>query len=60
MGKTQTAIEYAWSRRKLFDTIFVIQANGAANPSNNFAGIASKIGNLDPMEKAANPQRKLI
>ena len=52
IGKTQTAIEYAWSRRKFFDAIFVVQADGAANLSDNFAGIASKLGILDPMEKS--------
>ncbi|KAJ5799666.1 uncharacterized protein N7518_001734 [Penicillium psychrosexuale] len=52
IGKTQTAIEYAWSRRKFFDAVFVVQADGAANLSDNFAGIASKLGILDPMEKS--------
>lgn len=55
MGKTQTAIEYAWSRRKSFDAIFVVQADGAAKLSGSFAGIASKLGLLDPSEKNFKP-----
>lgn len=58
IGKTQTAIEYAWSRRKLFDAIFVVQADGAANLSDSFADIASKLGLLDPTEKGAGSTKE--
>ncbi|KAJ5949540.1 hypothetical protein N7454_001124 [Penicillium verhagenii] len=52
IGKTQTAIEYAWSRRKLFDAIFVVQADGAANLADSFADLASRLGLLDLADKS--------
>ena len=51
MGKTQTAIEYAWRRRDQFDAIFVVQADGATKLSESFARIAAALGLMEPIGK---------
>ncbi|KAJ8125977.1 hypothetical protein O1611_g7661 [Lasiodiplodia mahajangana] len=50
MGKTQIAVEYAYSRRPQFDAIFFITADGKAVLSEEFAQIARQLGLEDESE----------
>lgn len=51
MGKTQTAIHYAFARREEFDAIFVIQADNSAKLSEKFYKIALALGLSDVTDK---------
>ncbi|KAM0259424.1 hypothetical protein ACHAQJ_003318 [Trichoderma viride] len=44
MGKTSLAVEYAFSRRHVFDAIFWLSADNASILAANFAQIAKKLG----------------
>ncbi|KAI0120070.1 P-loop containing nucleoside triphosphate hydrolase protein [Nemania sp. FL0031] len=50
IGKTQIAVEYAYSRRPEFDAIFFITADGKAVLSEEFAQIAQQLGLEDESE----------
>ncbi|KAI8258387.1 tetratricopeptide repeat domain-containing protein [Colletotrichum sp. SAR11_239] len=48
IGKTQIAVEYAYSRRDKYDAIFLITADGKTMLSEQFARIASELRLEDP------------
>ena len=47
IGKTQTAVEYAYSRRHLYDVVFWMQADGVSKLNQSFALLAEKLCLLD-------------
>ncbi|KAK3290456.1 P-loop containing nucleoside triphosphate hydrolase protein [Chaetomium fimeti] len=56
LGKTETAIEYAYSRRDRFDAIFLIRAEDTSKLEADLAQIAVRLGIQDPNE----PDDKVI
>ncbi|KAK8052676.1 hypothetical protein PG996_011977 [Apiospora saccharicola] len=56
LGKTETAIEYAYSRQHAFDCIFWIRAEDAGKLETDIAQIAARLGIHD----ASDPQNKAI
>ncbi|KAK8045566.1 hypothetical protein PG993_005590 [Apiospora rasikravindrae] len=56
LGKTETAIEYAFSRRNAFDCIFWIRAEEQGKLETDIAQIATRLGIHD----ASDPQNKAI
>lgn len=55
LGKTEIAIEYAYSRREKFDAIFWIRADEEANLELDFSRIATFLGLEDPAEPNNQP-----
>ena len=47
IGKTQLAVEYGYSRRKTFDAIFFIQADGTAKLDESYRAAAVALNLLD-------------
>ena len=43
LGKTQIALEYAFSRKSKFDAIFFVQAHGSSNIAESFSRILTKL-----------------
>lgn len=56
IGKTETAIEYAYSRQGLFDAVFWIRAEDSSKLGSDIAQIAVRLGIQDPNE----PDDKVI
>ncbi|KAK1775513.1 tetratricopeptide repeat domain-containing protein [Copromyces sp. CBS 386.78] len=56
LGKTETAIEYAYSRRDKFDAIFWVRAEDSSKLETDIAQIAVRLGIQDPNE----PDDKII
>ncbi|KAF5686956.1 tetratricopeptide repeat domain-containing protein [Fusarium circinatum] len=56
IGKTETAIEYAYLRQGAFDAVFWINAADEASIDTDIAKIASRLGINDPVD----PQNKAI
>ncbi|KAH6624106.1 hypothetical protein B0J18DRAFT_427284 [Chaetomium sp. MPI-SDFR-AT-0129] len=50
LGKTETVIEYAYSRRDRFDAIFLIRAEDTSKLETDLAQIAVRLGIQDPNE----------
>ena len=59
MGKTQTAIQYAFARRNKFDAVFVIQADTSAKLSAKLHKIAPALGLSDGEEKRADAAEEM-
>lgn len=55
LGKTEIAIEYAYSRREKFDAIFWIRADEEENLELDFSRIATSLGLADPPEPYNEP-----
>jgi len=56
LGKTETAIEYAYSRREEFDAVFWVRAEDTGKLESDIAQIAMRLGIQDPND----PDDKVI
>ncbi|KAK6855173.1 hypothetical protein PG995_008705 [Apiospora arundinis] len=56
LGKTEVAIEYAYSRQDLFDCIFWVRAEDISKLETDIAQIASRLGIQDP----SDPHNKTV
>lgn len=53
LGKTEIAVEWAYSRRDMFDAVFWIRADEQSKMESDFASIATSLG-LDDTSEATN------
>ncbi|KAF5011182.1 hypothetical protein FDECE_2668 [Fusarium decemcellulare] len=60
MGKTETAIEYAYTRRDAFDAIFWVHAEDESSVETGIAKIAVRLGIQDPNDPGNNVINKSL